>query len=55
MPTPPREGETRKEFLARCAEYMAENHSEKDRDQALAICHSLWERAVMKKMRDQTK
>jgi len=55
MPTPPREGETRKEFIARCAEYMADNHPEKDHDEALAICHSMWEQSYMKKMKEKTK
>lgn len=55
MPTPPREGESRKEFTARCAKYMAENHPEKDHDEALAICYSMWEKSYMKKMKEKTK
>jgi len=55
MPMPPKEGETRKEFIARCAEYMAKNEPERDRDQALAICHSMWEKHYMEKIKKSTK
>jgi len=55
MPVPLKEGETRKDFIARCAEYMAENEPERDRDQALAICYSMWEKDYMEKMKRSAK
>lgn len=54
MPAPPREDESRKAFIARCAEYMAEHHPEKDQDERLAICYSQWEKSYMGKMKKST-
>ena len=53
MPAPPREGESRKDFVARCASYMAENHPNRDRDEALAICYSMWEKHHIKKLKER--
>jgi len=55
MPAPPKEGESQKDFIARCVEYMAENEPDRDRDEALAICYSMWERSYMEKMKRSAK
>jgi len=41
MPAP-REGEKQKDFISRCISYIIKKEGKK-RDQAVAICHSLWE------------
>ena len=44
MPAPPKPGESKDEFMSRCMAYMAENESDRPRDQRAAICNSMWDR-----------
>lgn len=42
MPTP-RDDETRDEFVERCIPVVLEDGTAEDRDQAVAVCNSMWE------------
>ena len=42
MPTP-NEGESQKDFVARCIPIVLEDETAEDNDQAVAICNSMWE------------
>ena len=46
MPTP-NEGETEAEFLERCIPMVLEEGTTKDRDQAAAICHSMFDQRTL--------
>src|SRR3990172_1047756 len=48
MPTP-NEGESRREFIQRCIPIVLEDKTADDPDQAVAVCSSIWERAMAKK------
>lgn len=42
MPTP-NEGESQKDFVARCIPIVLEDETAEDNDQAVAVCNSMWE------------
>jgi HK97 family phage major capsid protein/HK97 family phage prohead protease len=46
MPTPNPGGETREEWMARCVPEVLEDGAAEDRDQAVAMCSSMWEEAT---------
>lgn len=50
MPTP-RSDETREEWLDRCIPVVLDDGTAEDRDQAVAICSSMWEEAKMNRER----
>jgi hypothetical protein len=41
----PRQNETKSEFLTRCVPFVLEEGTAKNQEQAVAICHSLWEQS----------
>jgi len=41
MPTPPRKGETEKQFMSRCISHIISKEG-KSKSQAAAICGNLW-------------
>lgn len=51
----PKEGETQKEFVARCIPVVLEDETADDQDQAVAVCHSMWEKAQEGKGMDKLK
>jgi len=55
MPLPvPKEGEQQKDFIARCARWMAENEDDRSQEQRLAICYSQWRRAKGEKLSESS-
>lgn len=44
MPSPPKKGETEKQYISRCIAYEIKNHG-KEQDVAAAMCHSRWRKA----------
>jgi predicted DNA-binding protein (MmcQ/YjbR family) len=44
MPTPPRKGESKKDWLSRCASSPASQQEFPDIKQRMAYCYSVWER-----------
>lgn len=47
MPTPPRDGETKEEFMSRCMSVM--KNEDKPQEQKIAICFSMWRKKDGKK------
>lgn len=45
MPTPPKEGETRQEFMGRCMGIMHKESKDKPQSRQVAICFSMWRKA----------
>ena len=45
MPSPPRKGEAKEDFISRCVSEIAKEEPEREPQQRLAICHSMWMRA----------
>jgi hypothetical protein len=45
MPTPPKEGETREQFVSRCMSFMHKEKSDRPKPQQVAICFSMWRKA----------
>jgi len=43
MPSPPKDGESRDDFIGRCVPVVLEDGTAKDQDQAVAICSSMYE------------
>jgi len=43
MPSPPKDGESRDDFIGRCVPVVLEEGTAKDQDQAVAICSSMYE------------
>ena len=43
----PRSGETKDEFIERCVPVVIEDGTAEDGDQAVAVCNSMWEEAMM--------
>lgn len=46
MPAPPKKGESKDKFISRCISYIVKNEG-KPRNQAVAICNSMWRRRNM--------
>lgn len=48
MPTP-NKNETEKDFISRCVPYVLKEKTAKTKEQAVAICYSIWRRSKGKK------
>jgi len=49
MPSPPQPNESEKSFIARCMKHFYEKEKDVPREQAAAICHSMFRRKGKKK------
>lgn len=45
----PKEGETKQQYISRCAGSKEMNQKHKDRKQRVAICYQYWENWIKKK------
>lgn len=52
MPQPPRDNETKNEFISRCVKYLNDNHEYKDNTQRVAVCYNYWNEHQKKKKKE---